>query len=537
MTDPGASGTGDGTLPSPFEPQGSTTASSERVQGPIDRGANAPARRPEIGRGTISDIPAYWGSDSGDLSVTLSFRVGAADETLRTRGLCSLVAQLAIMDLDDDALDITTAVSPLLTSFTIAGPDAAVAHGVTALARAMSALPMHRLDEAIAEILDAWSPPRRWDIELMTLRFGARGYGLPASELLGLHDLDPRTLETWQRTWFTAGNAVLHCNREPSTPLDLGALPDGDRKPLPDPHPIDLELPALFPGPDHTVAASFLSRFQPSLERALELLGNRFRTRFGELDPRIGEVDVDVQPSGSGFGTITIFVPAPNELAVEVRDIMSSELFRFAMNGPTDDELEQAEIAARRNRDRKLDDTAHLAARAAADDLLGASDRPRSDSAEPDPSDLATVVRRMSAHAIWLMPRGTDVRDRRLARIPEGSAEVLQGNVFTPVAEISASRRQDRLVVASDGLTLLIDGALPATVRFADCVSIQHWSDGARTIWGADGIRFLVHPATWLGGTDVIEWIDSQVEPWLNIEMRAPSGYILPIDAAVDPTR
>jgi hypothetical protein len=84
---------------------------------------------------------------------------------------------------------------------------------------------------------------------------------------------------------------------------------------------------------------------------------------------------------------------------------------------------------------------------------------------------------------------------------------------------------------------LVVAGSLPATVRFEDVVAVQKWSDGARTLWGADGIRFLVHEANWLGGDQVIAWIDEQVEAWLMIDMKRPSGYVLPIDPPPMPIR
>ncbi len=537
MTDQGDPGAPDTELPSPFalRPEAPDAGASTATPTPTEHGSNTPAPRAQVGRDTISGIPAFWGDNDGPFTATLSFRVGEADETLRTRGLCKVIAQLASAAIDDERLDISTSVSALQTSFTIDGEIEEVTTTLTRLARTIAALPTERIDEAIAEILAEWTPPRRWDIELMTLRFGARGYGLPACEYLGLNDLDPTTLENWLRAWFTGGNAVVIFSSEPSPSTDLGALAGGDRKPLPEPHPIDLELPALHPGPDHTVAASFLCRGGQALDRALGLVASRLRSRFVDLDPRVGDVDIDVQPTGPGHRTVTIFVPAPDELAGEVREIISSELFRFSMNGPSRDEIDQAELTDRRSQLLLVDDTARLAEQEAIDDLYGTPDEPRP--REVDPEELATIVRRMCAQGIWLMPRSVAVADHRLARIPEGSDVILEGNVFAPVPEIAAARQADRLVVATTGLTLLIAGSLPATVRFADLVAVQHWADGARTVWGDDGIRFLVHPGAWLGGPQVVEWIDAQVEAWLAISMGTPSGYTLPIDPPAVPAR
>ena len=241
-------------LPSPFGPPPAPTArpaagSSSGLPTTSGQGRNAPERSVEVGRGVVSGVAAFWGSDEGPLVATLSFRVGQADESLRNRGMCKLVAQLATSGIDDPDVELSTSVSPLRTSFTVTGPPSRAGEVMTRVARNLAALPTEQTATAIAEIQAAWTPPQRWDIELLTLRYGSRGYGLPACEDLGLHDLDPAAFDAWQRNWFTAGNAVLICNRQPPAELILSSLPEGDRKPLPDPHPIDIELPS---GPPRT---------------------------------------------------------------------------------------------------------------------------------------------------------------------------------------------------------------------------------------------------------------------------------------------
>lgn len=538
MTDAGDLDKPEADLPSPFSPPSPPrgAADDDAAKLVTSTGANAPAPIVEIGSGDVSGVAAFWGDADEPLVATLSFRIGQADETLRTRGMCKLVAQLATSAIDDPDVDLTTSVNPLLTSFTVTGPPAQAGEILTRVSRNLAALPTEQTPNAIAEIQAAWSPPQRWDIELLTLRYGTRGYGLPACEDLGLHDLDPTAFDNWQRTWFTAGNAVLICNRQPPAELNLMALPDGFRKALPDPHPLDLELPAVHPGPDNCVAVSFLTRIDATVELALGLIVDRLRDRFAQLDTRIGDVDLEIQPTGEGQATVTLFIPVPNEFVNDLREAMSSELFRFAMTGPEVDELDLARAERRRSRERGADEGAQLAALEGIAFISGREDHAMLDS-DASPTELATAIRMMLPHAIWLLPRSTPTTDHRLTPILEGSELIVEGNPFPPVPEIAAARRNDQLIVGSDGLTLLVAGAPAATVRFDDIVAVQRWSDRARTLWGDDGIRFLVHESTWLGGGQVIDWVDSQVEAWLVIEMNRPSGYVLPIDPPPVPTR
>jgi hypothetical protein len=529
-------------LPSPFGPPPEPAEQRQAASPPAVGTGPGPAsatfeRTAEVGRGEVSGVAAFWGSDDEPLVATLSFRVGQADESLRNRGMCKLVAQLATWGIDDPDVEVSTAVNPLRTSFTVTGPPGRAGDVMTTIARNLAALPTEQTAAAIAQIQAAWNPPQRWDIELLTLRYGSRGYGLPACEDLGLYDLDPNVFDAWQRNWFTAGNAVLICNRQPPPELILSSLPPGDRKTLPDPHPIDLELPAFHPGPDHCLAVSFLSRVDPSVELALGIVVKRLQRRFVDIDPRVGEVDLGIQPSGEGYGTVTLFVPTPNEFVPELREAMVSELFRFSMNGPDAEELDRARIEQRRGHDLRFDEASQLAMLEGVAELFGGAGDQATASANAEPADLASAVRRMLPQAIWLMPRSVPVVDHRLAAIPEGSEVVVEGNPFPPVPEIAAMRRDDRLIVGADGITLVVAGSLPATVRFEDVVAVQKWSDGARTLWGADGIRFLVHEANWLGGDQVIAWIDEQVEAWLMIDMKRPSGYVLPIDPPPMPIR
>lgn len=541
MNAPGDLEQPDRDLPSPFgpppasisQPREGSTSGTNLIS---TRGTNSPAPTVEVGRGEVSGVAAFWGNDDEPLIATLSFRIGQADETLRTRGMCKLVAQLATSGIDDPDVDLSTSVNPLRTSFTVTGPSGPAGEVMTKVARRLAALPTEQIAEAIAEIEAAWAPPQRWDIELLTLRYGSRGYGLPACEDLGLNDLDPAVFDAFQRNWFTAGNAVLICNRQPPSEIILSALPDGDRKTLPEPHPIDLELPAVHPGPDHCIAVSFLTRVDPAVELALGIVVARLRKRFEAMDPRVGHVELEIQPTGEGLGTVTMFVPVPNEVVAELREAMISELFRFSMNGPEVDELDLARVDRRRARDHRSDESSQLAILEGVAELFGAGAYAARD-IDAGPAELASAVRRMLPQAIWLIPRSTPIVDHRLTAISEGSDLIVEGNPFPPVPEIAAVRRGDRLIVGGDGITLLVAGALPATVRFEDVVAVQRWSDGARTLWGADGIRFLVHQEAWLGGDQVIDWIDEQVEAWLMIEMNQPSGYVLPIDPPPIPAR
>lgn len=481
----------------------------------------------------IDGVPVFWGDTPGPLQATLVFRVGQADETLRRRGLTHLIHHLALANIGQTHSASTGHVGQLFTTFVVSGTEEEVVSTLNDLTRGLATLPSEQIPAQIAAI-GAEPRPSGWATELLTLRFGLRGYGLVACDELGLLDADAEDVDNWQHAWFTAENAALVCSRRPPEGIDLSRLPSGIRKPAPLPHPNELQLPAVYHVGSDVIALSLLVDDGAVTDLAGELLLSRLNDRILAIDETMGPIETDELQVGDGKEVLSLAVRVSAERAVEVRDALSSELFKFSMSGPEPESLDSTRLANRRGRGSSAPDALAMAQQAAMHFLLDDDGDLGPAIDDITPVDIAAIIRAATPSAIWLVPPDVEVHDRRLFEISAGSSSMVTGNEFRTVPTLVPDRLGDRLIVGVDGITLLYGGTLPVTVQFLECVTLQVWADGARTLWGADGIRFLIHPSTWLGGDDVIAWIDSQIDTWLRLDMATPSGYILPL-AVVPP--
>lgn len=474
----------------------------------------------------IGAVPAFWGTDDGSvLDATLTFRIGEADERLRTRGRCHLVRALVLEDLDVADVQVTGSITTLRTSFTATGSDAGVAAALTTIARRLTALRSDRVSEVVPRILQAWCPPERWDTELMSLRFGSRGYGLSALPLLGLGDLDTAAFDDWVRTWFTARNVVLSANRRMRTEPDLGALGDGITKPLPPPHQLERPYPVLGRGDGGRLAVSFLSRYDAVAALVYDLVIDRIHRRCAALAPGVRRPRSVARRTGPGLATIGVSIELPDDVIAPAYEAISSELFGLAMNGPTGDELDRARIAIRRSRQRGGDRDRDAARRQATHHLFGEPNREEI-ALRARPEELAKVVRDAVPRAIWMVPPTVELHDARLLAIDTvGDAPVgpdtAEGETWPARRSGSTPDAPVRLVVSADHLSLIRGDGTITTTRFTDIVALESLGDGRRVLWHVNGARWVVDPTDWVDGDHIGTALETGVDPWVVLHRDA----------------
>ncbi|MBS1847553.1 MAG: hypothetical protein JST73_04685 [Actinobacteria bacterium] len=500
------------------------TSDSEAIRA----GTNVPAMTPHVDAGFVGPVRAFWGdTDDGPFTARLSFRVGEADERLRTRGRCHLVTALALDGLDIPEVTVTASITTLRTRFTATGSDEGVAAAVTAIARRLSALRSDRAVQLAPSVMESWRPPERWDTDLMSLRFGSRGYGLPALPLLGLDDIDVAGFDDWARNWFNASNAVIAMNRRSPDGLDLGALGDGITKPLPPPNQLERELPAIATGVEGRLAVSFLTRFDATAGLLYDLVIDRIHARCIGIDPRIARPTPIARRTGTGLATIGMSIVAPDEVLGAVHAAISSEMFGLAMNGPTVDELDRARIALRRTRQfapsHRRPGVIDAAVDEAAVDHLFGEDRDLGAAFAADPVGLAKIMRDAVTRAIWLVPEAAGIVDHRLVPIRTFADEPVSGTIFR--ASPDRGDVDDRIIVSDAGITI-VHGVTTLTIEFSDLVAVQVHPDGSRTLWGVDGSHPRIVPTDWVDGRRIVEAVDAGADPWVVIHTDATTEAI-----------
>ncbi len=483
----------------------------------------APARSDmPVGHGSVGLVPAYWGdAPDRDFRATLTFRIGEADERLRTRGRCHLVRALVLDDLDVTGVEIDVAITTLATRFEVTGDDRAVARTLTAIARRLSALRVDRAEGLIPELLAAWRPPAEWDTQLISLRFGSRGYGLPALPLLGLHDFDRVAFDDWVRTWFTGQNAVFSSNRRPPADLDLSALGDGIRKPLPEPHQVEHALPGLATGPPGRLSVSFLGRFDGRSMLLLDLAVHRTHARCLQIDERVPRPVSVARRTGPGLATISLSITASDDVIPALRDAIASDLFHLSMNGPRDDELERARAGARRSRESPVAGRSVGVDEAAAEDLFGES-LDMAGALEASPAEFAEIVRVGLSGAIWQLPGAVSTTDHRLVPISWGRSEVIEGERFTPLDHPGSGPGDGSLIVSPGAVTVADSSGTSTTIAFADTVAMEILPDGRRVLWSVDGPRIVVDPSSWERGEAITAALDARIDPWVVLHTDRP---------------
>ena len=82
----------------------------------------------------VDGIPCVWADLPGELDATLTFRVGAADESLATRGITHMFEHLATPPDDWTSYDTHATVTGLTTTFVVRGDPEHVVAGLANLA-------------------------------------------------------------------------------------------------------------------------------------------------------------------------------------------------------------------------------------------------------------------------------------------------------------------------------------------------------------------------------------------------------------------
>lgn len=396
-----------------------------------------------------------------DVTATLAFRVGTADETYATTGITRLVRELARPDGCVTATDATR------TAFTVTGAPEEVAASLRELAARLRDLPVDRLDALragaesaspgvpVAGVPVAGGPVAGGPVSgvagerpttLAARRFGPRGYGLAGYPELAPGLLSAEAVRDWARARFTRDNAGLRVTGGTPPDLDTLGLPRGTPVPPPAVVPVLPATPVWFRGADGDAPA--LDGVVPRSDAA---------RRFAEALHGAG---ARYEPLGEDHATITLTGPDP--------------------------------------------------------DALVAATAPERTAGAPD--DVRAAAQAFRAAALLRLPPGAAPPPgftEAPRHSPDDSAPSGPGTTrhrFHPDIDRRLLLSADAVSVSSpDGFT---------TVRYDACAAMLSYPDGGRLLVGLDGFAVAVEPTLYATLTpDRVAVLDAAVDPAVVVRM------------------
>jgi hypothetical protein len=475
----------------------------------------------------VDGVPCFWADAPGPCSAGLLFRAGRADEQLATSGITELVERLALAEAGPRRCDASGHVSATTTAFYAAGEPDEVASFLGDVCRALAALPAERFDsERRAMAIESERHRPSVDERLLTMRFGATGFGLPFYAPLGPRWLTFGHVAAWAAERFTSGNAALWMTCPPPAGLRL-PLPPGTRAA---PAPVDpiaaLELPAYAASGTGPVSSTVVGERGAAIGVASGVVADRAHAVLVAERGLADEVSAWQVPLGADLSHRRLTVACADGAAPEATDVLLGIYSAVAADGPTSEELGEAAGA----QVRALAGDAATAGgldRMAVDELLGAPRLWKEDLAARAESvsyaDAAAALRSALATQIVVAPAGTPKpAHAELADFPWFSRERVEGMELRPArGQRRRGEPEARLVVSQIGVTHLGDAAGQAsTVKFDEVAAALQEPDGSLTLVGRDGAIVQIDPAYFKGAGQIAADLERRLPPELVVPPR-----------------
>jgi hypothetical protein len=465
----------------------------------------------EIQRADWGGVPIFWVEAPPPFAGGLLFRVGRADETLRSGGLTHLVEHVALSSIGRGPYDYNGRVDSVITSFYASGTPEEVVEHLRKVAAALDQLPIDRLErEKRILAAEASSIGDSLDARLMALRFGPVGYGLVNHGEVGLGWVAAEDVSAWAQERFNAANAAIWLTGPPPDDLETLPLPSGQAFQPPQPEPIpSLELPSHLADGTGGVALSFVGERTTALHSAFVIAVERAQASLR------GGAAVSYAPGGSYFpltgkvAHVVVNADCRDQDAAQVQDELLGIVDDLAANGPTEDELAWDRMMLERAlRDPQwagpaLDSNAR-------DTLFGVESPSRSDLVrereELTPEGVAETLATALESLLVLVPSGVaKPTGRPLTTFAPEYKELIEGRRHPVTTEWERWGERNEIVVGADGLSYVSkDGSDFMSWRFDDCVAGVRQLSGAITVVARDCSWVTVYPHRYLGGANAI---------------------------------
>jgi len=440
----------------------------------------------------VDGLSTYWVEGGGAFRAVLAFRIGMADETLPTRGICHLVEHLAIepqprLYAHNGWCSIDS------TGFWAEGDRDEVLEYLEGVVRRLHPLPRDRM-VAERQILATEGSQRGGSIvtALLSCRWGARTYGAASYDEYGLFRLSEDEAQAWAGRFFVADNAVLFMTGEPPEGFSL-ELPRGERHTLPAAESISgLQLPTGISLGQGGVGVGMEVDRSPGTGLALALLASAATARLRHELGVTYHVGADYQLAGPDQAHLTIAADCLDTNAEQVASTLLAVIDSIASGGPEEAELEHERERFRRMIKAPADALDWFAT----GDLIGVSPEQLLEQITWAPDitgeDVAAVVRDGADRMIMIVPSHVAPPDR-CRPYPHFSERAVSGRRLR-VKGMSGwlSARRAGVILGDEGLTAIYGDEQFATIEWSDCEVVLHWSNGSVVVIGRDGDKVPV---------------------------------------------
>jgi zinc protease len=478
----------------------------------------------EVVREERDGLRVLWVEQAAPLRAVLIFRVGRADETLRTSGISHIVEHLALWRHEERAHAFNGWVDDTVTGFWASGTVDQVVAFVSDVSSALRALPVDRLDierrvlasEGAGLAGDALGTHR-------SLRFGPSSYGLVNHYEFGIDWLASDAIQQWADEWFTAENAVLTLTGRPPDDLPL-VLPHGQHRPAPSPRELEgLGLPARTEGPSGGgVSISGMGTRSSALHAGFNIWIDRAVTKLRRLE------GMSYAPTGAydvldGQSVIVFAIadcrrgdaPVAERLLLEIADDLGA-------SGPTSDEM--ADDA--RRLEEWISHPDAVASRLdwhARDELLGlepvSAAELLSERQALTTGDVAAAIAEPLQSLLVLGPTFPGASDpQRFRTLERNEPPAQRGRSFKTNAQWRAFRLDMTVDLGEEGITYTqryTRKHLPPTWRttmlFTDLIAGVEMPSGAITLVSRFGDELTLHTERFERGDDLLTHLEEEL--------------------------
>jgi zinc protease len=473
--------------------------------------------------GSVDDVPALWMERATGFTAGISFRVGSADERPGWRGLTHLLQHLVLESLGRDRIHANANIGPLFTSFYSTSDEDLASDFIQHVLRSLARLNAGRLGTEAREVADELSMVGRPSLEdvLFRRRFGATGVGRVGLPELAVHHAEPQHVAAWASTRFSRHNAAFWFAGAPPRWLEM-PLVNGQWHPAPPSDPIEwLPLPGVASFEGEGVGVSMILPTGPAAAFGVHVLDRRAR---GLVDRGLCQrVAIRAKPIALDRTHVAVVVDCESQMVPKVASALIDLIDDLSRNEVSPSELNEWLIVS----ETTLRDPARAVdvARTEAHRLLLGGD-PRDPEQQLDDRrkvrtvDATAEISRATATLLMLLPTAVRWSDARLARVPDGPKDEIEGKKLTARNGDHSGRA---FTLGLEAVSFVpIKGAPAQTVHYADCEQMLIEGDGTRTLIARDGTIVHVDPGEWKESDAITTLLDNSIPADRRVRFARP---------------